>query len=300
MDKKVAFLTQSYIKDFDECRLLCESIDLFAPTIPHFIFVNDEDINAFQSLNYNNHHVYKKGTILPKYLVNIPFKIAGHQFYVSPITIPVREWIIQQICKLGVFEVIGDEYDAVFNIDSEIVFMRPFDVSKWVNEKGDFMLFRNILDNEPSKAEYEAANKKLLSLTADEMKSACKWNYMNMPTCFERENTKLLLNELAKNVWFGGWKRALCNTYRFSENYLYATFVSERLNFRNHYITDERTIPLIGRILYKNENDFRERLCDQLSDQNVVGVWLQKKNRKSMESDYLKFEDVERAVKSLW
>lgn len=29
---------------------------------------------------------------------------------------------MQQICKLGVFDVIGDAYDAVFNIDSESVF----------------------------------------------------------------------------------------------------------------------------------------------------------------------------------
>lgn len=300
MDKKIAFLTQSYIKDFDECRLLCESIDRFAPSIAHFVFVNDEDYDAFHCMDYGNHHIYRKSLILPKYLVRIPVEVAGHHFCVSPFTIPVREWIAQQICKLGAFEVIGDEYDAVFNIDSEAVFMRPFEKSKWVNERGEFMLFRNILDSEPSKADYEMANKKLLSLTSDEMDSAFKWNFMNMPTCFERENTKLLWKELSKTVWFGGWKRALCNTYRFSENYLYATYVSERLQLRNHFFTEERTMPLVGRILCKSEEDLRLKIKEVMAAGIAMGIWLQKKNRKSMAADYLSFADVERAVKSLW
>lgn len=118
MKQKVAIVTQSYKNDYKECKLLCESIDIFASDIDHFIFVNDEDYKLFQTLNYGHHKVHKKGEILPWYMIRIPWKMLGHHFHVSVLTIPVREWIIQQICKLGVFEVIGDEYDAVFNIDS--------------------------------------------------------------------------------------------------------------------------------------------------------------------------------------
>lgn len=103
---KIAIVTQSYKNDFNECRLLCESIDRFAKQLDHFIFVNDEDWGLFKALDYGNHHIFKKSVILPCYLVRVPFKILGHHFHVSPFTIPVREWIIQQICKLGAFEVL--------------------------------------------------------------------------------------------------------------------------------------------------------------------------------------------------
>lgn len=108
--KKLAFITQSYKNDYKECALLCESMDRFLPKeIDHFIFVNDEDYDLFLSLHNEHHIVYKKSTILPWWLIRCPFKVLGHHYHISPITIPVREWIIQQICKLGVFEVIGNE-----------------------------------------------------------------------------------------------------------------------------------------------------------------------------------------------
>ena len=48
---------------------------------------------------------------------------------------------------------IGDEYDAVFNIDSETVFMKPFDISMWINN-GKYMMYRIINENEPSHDDY--------------------------------------------------------------------------------------------------------------------------------------------------
>ena len=47
MENKVAIVTQSYKNDFKECKLLCESMDKFAPDIDHYIFVNDEDLEMF-------------------------------------------------------------------------------------------------------------------------------------------------------------------------------------------------------------------------------------------------------------
>ena len=64
MTQKIAIITQSYKNDYNECKLLCESIDRFSPELDHFIFVNDEDIKLFQSLKYGKHKVYKKSTIL--------------------------------------------------------------------------------------------------------------------------------------------------------------------------------------------------------------------------------------------
>lgn len=163
--EKIAVVTQSYRNDFKECGLLCESMDRFAPELDHFIFVNDEDFEMFMPMNYKRHKVYRKSTVLPWYFVRVPFRLLGHHFHVSPFTIPVREWIIQQVCKLGVFDVIGDTYDAVFNIDSETVFMRPFDIGKW--KKGDrYIMYRTVNAGEPSHDEYYKAAGSLLRLDA--------------------------------------------------------------------------------------------------------------------------------------
>ena len=63
----IAFITQTYKPDFNECKMLCRSMDIFANTYDHFIFVNDEDINHFNELNYGRHHVLKKSTILEQF-----------------------------------------------------------------------------------------------------------------------------------------------------------------------------------------------------------------------------------------
>lgn len=126
---KFAFSTQSYKGDFRECKLLCESLDRFAPGIEHFIFVNDEDYLLFRSLNYSQHKVHKKSECTPWYFFRFPFKILDHFFWVSPFTFPMRGWIYQQICKLAIFDVIGDSYDFIINMDSEVIMIKPFDLN---------------------------------------------------------------------------------------------------------------------------------------------------------------------------
>ncbi len=299
MNNKVAIVTQSYKNDFDVCSLLCESIDRFAPSIKHFIFVNDEDYHMFQILNYGNHVVYKKSTVLPWYLIRIPWKIAGHHFHISLFTIPVREWIIQQICKLGVFEVIGKEYEAVFNIDSETVLMRPFNIDKLYN-KGSYMMFRDEKEDEPSKDDYMKAAKKLLGLSDAEYNAVFKYNYMNTPVCFVRENTEHLLKVLKNNSLIGSWKQTLCNTYRFSEYYTYGIFTDKRYGLKNHYITDFHVFPQIEMSSCRTKNEFFDSIEKELEDDNVMGLWLQKKDRKNNSSNYLSFNVVQNCIREYW
>lgn len=294
---KIAIVTQSYKNDFKECRLLCESMDKFAPEIDHFIFVNDEDYEMFQSLAYGKHHIFRKSTVLPKYLVRVPFKFMGHHFHVSPFTIPVREWIIQQICKLGVFEVIGDQYDATFNIDSETLFMRPFVQSEWEKD-GKFLLYRKKNIDEPSHDEYVRSAKKLLKLPQS-LEEIGYWNYMNTPVAFARENTKLLLDRVGKSV-VGGWKRALCNTYRFSEYYTYGIFTDLELHLKNHFVIDYHIFPQIDISECSSKDDFKAKAIEAMKGEHAMGLWLQKKDRKALADKYLAFDEIEETVKSLW
>lgn len=296
--KKIAVVTQSYRNDFNECRLLCESMDRFTPELDHFIFVNDEDAKMFACMNYGRHKVYKKSTVMPWYFVRVPFKVLGHYFHVSPFTIPVREWIVQQVCKLGVFAVIGAEYDAVFNIDSETVFMKPFDEGKWIRG-GKYIMYRTINVNEPSHDDYCRAAEKLLKPGVP-ISEFGKYNYMNTPVCFVRENTELLLKRIKENSALHSWKLALCNTYRFSEYYTYGIYTDCVLGGRNHVIIDKHLFPQVDISECADENIFRWKVETAMRDENVMGLWLQKKDRKSLESRYLDFRKVEHVVKDYW
>ncbi len=301
MNEKIAIITQSYKNDYRECRLLCESIDRFAPEIDHFVFVNDEDVTLFRPIDYGRHKVIRKGIILPWYLFRLPWKLMGHHFYISLFTIPVREWILQQICKLGVFEVIGDTYDAVFNIDSETVLMKPLDLNRWINSKGEYMMFRDMKEDEPSKDDYYSAAKKLLNIPDDELSEMSKWNYMNTPVCFERKNVKDLLDRIRKeyNFW-GGWKRALCNTYRFSEYYTYGIYTDYYLQQRNHFLTEEHYFPQIEMSSCKTRDEFATRLEIYMDDDRSMGLWLQKADRKANSGNYLDFNIIENVVREYW
>lgn len=298
MTEKIAIITQSYKNDYNECKLLCESIDRFAPEVDHFIFVNDEDIKLFQSLKYGKHIVYKKSTILPWFMIRIPFKILGHHFHISPITIPVREWIIQQICKLGVFEVIGDKYEAVFNIDSETVFMKPFKLDSWIKE-GKYLMYRVDNVNEPSHDEYCQAAKRLLQLPQD-LKEIEKYNYMNTPVCFVKENTDLLLQRIKKKSIWHNWKIALCNTYRFSEYYTYGIFTDKELNLKHHYITNKHLFPQIDISECTNIEVFTSTIKKSLLDPDAMGLWLQKKDRKLLADKYLDFNKINEVIHQYW
>lgn len=294
MHNKIAIVTQSYKNDYNECKLLCKSIDKFAPTLSHFIFVNDEDIKIFADLNYARHKVYRKSVILPKYLIRLPWKIMGHHFHVSPFTIPVREWIIQQICKLGIFEVLGEEFDVTLNIDSETVLMKPFNFNEIYNN-GKWLMYRVPNVNEPSHEDYCNAAHKLLNINED----ISKWNYMNTPVAFVRENVEALLKTIG-NGYIGGWKRRLCNTYRFSEYYTYAIFTEHKLNLKNHFITDKHVFPQIDISECNDVEDFKQKIHSCLNNDFTFGLWLQKKERKRLACKYLDFNIIEKTIINEW
>lgn len=298
---KVAIITQSYIGDLKECELLCESIDRFVSNdILHYIFVNDEDYDIFKAskINLFKHIIKKKSEILPKWLVYFPLKLLGHYYHVSPITIPVREWIIQQICKLGVFDAIEKDIAAVINIDSETIFMRKFSLSDIYDSFSDkYILFREPFREEPWHERYCIVAKRLLDLNEDIITLAQNC-YMSHPVVFVKTNLQCLNFQIAKKALFRDWKMKLCNTYRFSEYYLYGLFVDYKLHGRNHYIIDKHLFPMVDIASLTTAESLRIEILKRMCDKSILGVWLQKTKRN--ESHYLDFDKIQNVVYSLW
>lgn len=291
--EKIAFVTQSYKPDFDVCKLLCKSIDRFSPNVDHYIFVNDEDVKLFKSLQYKNHYVLGKSTILPWFFIRFPFKIAGHIFYLSPFTIPMREWIMQQICKLGVFEVLGNQYDAVFNIDSETILLKNFDINSLYKD-GKYRLYRT--DNvllEDAHFEYCKSIKKFFGNKAPSDDKLYKYNYMDMPVCFVKDSLQEMLKLIAKNSIYKNWKLALANTYRFSENYTYGNYVINVEGEKNHYLTSQKIIPVLHSKNYKNGDSLYQAIMQVMNaNSNMIGIVLQKTDR-AKGTNYLDIDEIQ-------
>lgn len=280
---RFAFVTQSYSKDIRECELLCESMDRFAgPDVLHYIIVNDEDYDLFRSNPvFARRRIHRKGELMPRYMMRLPFGMLGHHYLVSPFTIPVREWIVQQICKLAIFEIMPPEIEAVVNIDSECVFLRPFGIDDISRLRPDgtreWMLYKRIFEDEPSHDEYCRVARSLLPLpSGPEPDSFC---YMAHPVVFVRENLEALLSAIASRSLFHSWKLKLCNTYRFSEYYLYGLFCDYVLDLRDHYTYDTRMFPATHIDRFHTAGELREAVSEAMKLPGIYGVWLQKGKR---------------------
>ena len=290
---KIAFVTQSYKPDYDACKLLCRSLDKFAPLIRHYIFVNDEDYQDFQALKYGNHIVMKKSTVLPWYFFRLPFKLLGHHFYLSPLTFPMREWVMQQMCKLGVFEVIDDDIEAVFHIDSECVMLRPFNINNFYRV-GKYILFRSEKKNQRSHAYYIKAINTFFNNAIDK-KELDKYDYMAQMCCFVKENTIAMLNDMSQNNLFKSWKIKFANAYRPSEFYTYGNYCANILNMKNHFIDDERVFKFLRSSNFKTVDELRKTIEEVMVNEHYIGVWIQKGKR---DADDISVDKIQEACNS--
>ena len=295
MDNKLAIVTQTYGADINECRLLSKSIDRFVPkTIEHHIFINDEDFDLFIKDRYfKDKFLHKKSEILPKYLFNLPYKILGHKYHISPFSLPIREWIIKQICKIGAFETLPSRIEAIINIDSECIFIKPFKEDLFIKDN-KYLLFRENFKEEPNHNNYCRIGQKILGLN-EPISELTKYCYQSASVVFEKNNINFLEKEIARKSLFHNWKLKLCNTYRFSEYYLYGLCCNYLLDNNHHFVSNIRPFPMLN-ISTMDFHKFCQSIFDAIADNNVQGVWLQKHQRNNPNIANLDFDLINRFI----
>ncbi|MEP1208707.1 MAG: DUF6492 family protein [Rhizobiaceae bacterium] len=141
--QRTALITPSYWGDFDNCRLLCDSIDRFVADQPnHYILVDNDDFELFSVLNGPRRHVINELDILPKWLKSAHqgFSPMARKIWFSTRTWPMRGWHVQQLRRIAIAAYLSE--DGLLYCDSDMLFVRPFDTrSLW---QGDQMrLYRN-------------------------------------------------------------------------------------------------------------------------------------------------------------
>ncbi|MGL5113896.1 MAG: DUF6492 family protein [Beijerinckiaceae bacterium] len=135
MAGKIAVVTPSYAGDLERCRLLCESMDIWATEpIEHLILIADHDLPLFKPFNTANRRVVPDSAILPRWLKALkpPF---GRWRWISReparLVWPMTGWHVQQIRKLLAARL--TDADVLVMADSDSVFVRPLSPELFVS-----------------------------------------------------------------------------------------------------------------------------------------------------------------------
>lgn len=127
--KTNAIVTASYGPDFERCRLLCETIDAHAKGYTkHYILVDNKDVALFTTLAGPKRVIVSDKQLLPWWLFRVPGAVVpgGKAMWVSPRTVPMRGWHMQQLRRIAVAHYV--EEDALFFCDSDTAFIKEFDL----------------------------------------------------------------------------------------------------------------------------------------------------------------------------
>ncbi len=240
IERKVALITPSHRGDIEQFALLCDSIDRHLECYErHYAIVTDDDMSFFAQFNRGNRVVMPCSQLLPRWLKLVPSCLQhnGRRVWWSLRSRPVHGWHIQQILKIAAVSQLPEQRFCL--IDSDFVFIRPFDVRAYAgSESTPLYLDRAaIAADAPLHAKWTRNCDRLLgqekptTFPADDyIGQVIVWDkgaVHDMTCAVERASGK-------------SWAHALCRTRAFSECLLYGHFVRRSpQHSATHKITTE-------------------------------------------------------------
>lgn len=125
----ISLITTSYSRDFESCRLLCDSIDRFVTGFDkHYIVVAPDDLAMFSKLGGPHRVIVEASTVLDMPMIELPIRHRGRRYFWGPgLKKPIFGWHLQQLRKIAM--TLAQPHERVMHIDSDICFVRPFDAS---------------------------------------------------------------------------------------------------------------------------------------------------------------------------
>lgn len=228
---RLALITPSYAPDRNRCSLLSQSIDRWVdPSIDHIVVVPRRDKAVFHSLPSRS-KVITVESILPKFFWQVP---VVKKWWLTPCSLPVRGWIMQQIVKLSIGLAI--DADVLVFADSDVTFIRPLGSSHIVKE-GRVRLHR--IPGAGRGPRHLRWNRKAAELLGLPERDYFGYDYIGQLVCWRRENVVQLHRHL-ETIAGRGWHCILCNTLHFAEYILYGVFVEHVLGEQSgHYFDSE-------------------------------------------------------------
>lgn len=232
--KSFGLITPSYAPDFERCKLLCSTREKFLPNyVKHYIIVDRRDRSLFNQLKNRNTEILIVEEILPWWIQRIPLMKQG---WVSFKTLPIRNWILQQIIKLSMANVVND--DILGFVDSDVAFVRSFDPQDFVND-GKVRFYRESNSIPSSWSNFRKWYETASNLLHVDPVSYPAPNYIGDLITWKRDNV-LKLHQHIENVAGKPWLQVIASTLHFSEYILYGMFIEHVLKEESNHYYDEK------------------------------------------------------------
>lgn len=215
-----SLITPSYAPDFERCRLLCESVDRFATMAMHYVIVDRRDEKLFRPLAAPNRRIVTVESILPWWIFRPP---GARKFWLSLATRPLRNWILQQLVKLSMSEVVDTE--LLVYVDSDVTFVRTFGAERFMT--GDKVRLNRVDYQSAQHARWLKVAARLLGV--DERKIPAV-NFVASLVTWRRSTLQKLHEHLATQSG-RSWLRTVAAEPVFSEYMIYGLFAEQVLGF---------------------------------------------------------------------
>jgi hypothetical protein len=212
-----ALVTPSFRLDFERCKLLVESAERWvAPHVHHYLVIDRRDVPMFRPLASSRTSILVVEDIIPPWLFRLP---GTRRFWFSFRTLPVRNWILQQIVKLSIPSVV--EKDVLLCTDSDTFFAAPYDPRTFERD-GKVPLFVETGQRGLIKSNDEW-HRVAASLLGMEPEQSYDTNYIGNVIPWRRD-TGLALQRRIAEVAGKPWQLALSQQLVFAEYILYGMF----------------------------------------------------------------------------
>lgn len=270
---KTAIVTASYDKDFERCKLLCETIDTYASGFTnHYILVEARDVALFRQLAGPRRIIVDERELLPSWLRAFPDPTTWgrRRIWLSLKTKPLRGWHVQQLRRIAIANHVQE--DAFFYIDSDVAFVRPFDCnSLWQKDRLRLLVRPGALGGSQARQEHliwSANTARLLGLEAsphaldDYIGTLIGW----------RRDAILGMCERIEQQNHMHWVAALGRTRRFSECMLYGRYVDDVLKGAGHFHATSDLCRVYWVAPPPTEDEFRTFIAELEPEQVAIGM----------------------------
>ncbi len=237
---RVALLTPTYGRDLELCTLLCESVDRHVSHFSkHFLLVPDCDVALFAHFESERRRVVPASAYLPEWLRPLPRIIQRkrRQFWWSLRHKPVSGWHVQQILKIAAATQLP--YERFCILDSDIVFFRDFDLSRFEYPKTIPLLKVPgvVTPKQFRHARWVETSHELIGEPTPPLPAS---DFIGHIMFWDQRTTRAMIERI-ETTTKTGWIDALCKTREFSEYMLYGFFVQNEPAFASRHESVTKT-----------------------------------------------------------
>jgi len=237
--RSAALVTPSFRLDLERCRLLCETVDARVSGMAHhYLLVEGRDVKPFRQFQSARRTVVDERDLLPRWLraIDDPTSLFRRRIWLSLRTRPLRGWHVQQLRRIAIAAHVAQD-DLVY-CDSDVAFLKPFDLSRFV-DGGRTRLFRR---DGALLGEGHALHK-VWSAHAGEalgigQPTVSPHDYISTLIAWRRETINAMCAHM-EATHSRHWIEVIGSSRRFSECMIYGRYVDEVLSGAGHFLGHE-------------------------------------------------------------